>query len=140
MKDCPFCGLAGREGQWLLFEGERAIVFLSNPRLMAGHTLVVPKRHVEKPWELAWEERREIFELLDRFEQKILSSLAPGCDVRQNYRPFIPQGRIKVDHVHYHLLPRWPEDELYQKSMKFEVELWTDLIASEQNEMLDRLK
>ena len=57
-----------------------------------------------------------------------------GCDIRQNYRPFIRQGRLKIDHMHFHLLPRESEDELYKKSMIFERELFKDLTKEELNE------
>jgi diadenosine tetraphosphate (Ap4A) HIT family hydrolase len=32
----------------------------------------------------------------------------------------IGAGRTKVNHLHFHLLPRELEDELYEKSMRFE--------------------
>src|SRR5688500_10511767 len=95
VNDCPFCRVVEDEKHRLIHDGKLVIVFLSNPRLTKGHTLVVPKRHVEKPWELTWEERKEIFELLDHYEQKLLSAVGTGCDVRQNYRPFMSQGRLK---------------------------------------------
>lgn len=99
---------------------------------MPGHTLVVPNRHVEKPWELADDELVAIFSDIKWVESVLLKTIATGCDIRQNYRPFLPQGRTKVDHVHFHVLPRTSEDQLYQTSMKYETQLFKDL--SEQEE------
>jgi diadenosine tetraphosphate (Ap4A) HIT family hydrolase len=108
--NCPFCHLDDR----VLKENKRANAFLSNPRKVPGHFLVAPKRHLEKPWELTGEELADVFELLFFIERKLVSKLGEGADIRQNYRPFLKQGRLKVDHVHFHVYPRYNEDYLYQ--------------------------
>jgi diadenosine tetraphosphate (Ap4A) HIT family hydrolase len=41
------------------------------------------------------------------------------------------QGRLKVDHVHYHLIPRTFEDELYKKTLIREKEVFRDVTAQE---------
>src|SRR3989338_1723642 len=82
---CPFCTSAKQE-QRILKEGQYAYVIFSNPRLMPGHLLVIPKRHMEgKIKDLSKEERDEIFDLIAEFQSKILEKLASGCDIRQNY-------------------------------------------------------
>lgn len=128
---CPFCNSKGR----VLKENEQAQVILSNPRKVPGHFLIIPKRHVEKPWDLKPEELQGIFELIFFVEQKILGKLGDGVDIRQNYRPFLNQSRLKVDHIHFHVLPRAPEDYLYQVSEKFETDLFADLDELERKEV-----
>lgn len=128
---CPFCNLQSEKTRTIK-SGKLTTIILSNPRLMPGHTLVVPNRHVEKPWELADDELVAIFSDIKWVESVLLKTIATGCDIRQNYRPFLPQGRTKVDHVHFHVLPRTSEDQLYQTSMKYETQLFKDL--SEQEE------
>jgi diadenosine tetraphosphate (Ap4A) HIT family hydrolase len=135
---CPFCSLETQAGR-LLEQTELAVVILSNPRLLKGHTLVLPRRHIEKPWELTAEERLEIFRLIDKYEQRLLAGMATGVDVRQNYRPFLSQSRVKVDHIHFHLLPRTLEDELYQRSMIHELEIFADLSDLERDAVLRQL-
>ena len=49
MRECPFCELGTR----VLDENELACCFASDPCLCFGHLLVVPKRHIEQPWELS---------------------------------------------------------------------------------------
>src|SRR5262245_17455948 len=101
---CPFCDLSSETDQKRVLElGEKSIVLFSNPRLMKGHLLVIPRRHVERLSELTKEEREELFETITRFQEKILSSMATGCDVRHHYRPFIQDGRLKRSHLHIHL-------------------------------------
>lgn len=100
-----------------------------------------PKRHVEKPWDITPEEREDIFELIGFIEQRLIAAgLGDGCDVRQNYRPFMKQGRVKVDHVHYHVIPRSLEDYIYQISEKYDSELFADLDPAEAKEVAKLLK
>jgi len=37
------------------------------------------------------------------------------------------QGKLKVDHLHFHLLPRTFQDDLYERSMKYETDIFSDL-------------
>lgn len=103
---------------------------------MPGHLLVIPKRHIENIAESTKQERDEIFSFLIEFEKKILEKVSSGCDIRQNYRPFIKQNRVKVDHLHFHLQPRDFEDKLFQVSQKGEP--WEDL-PQEDMESLSKL-
>lgn len=127
-EECPFCNLDGR----VLIENEHANLFPSNPRKVEGHILVTPKRHVEVAWELEAEEQLAIFGLISLAQQRLVEKYGAGCDVRQNYRPFMKQGRIKVDHVHYHVYPRTNEDNLYRQVEQFETPMFTDLDHTEE--------
>ncbi|MFB6075592.1 MAG: HIT family protein [Candidatus Aenigmatarchaeota archaeon] len=73
--DCPFCNI-DTEKTCILEEREHTRVIFSNPRLMPGHLLVIPKRHVEKLAELNKEEKKEIFDVTIEFEERILNSIA----------------------------------------------------------------
>jgi len=134
--DCPFCD----PKEHGLKENELARVVLSNPRKVPGHILVTPKRHVEKPWELTPEELQAIFELIFFVEQRIIGKLGDGVDVRQNYRPFLQQDGLKVDHVHFHVLPRAREDYIYKVSEQFERDLFAELDDLERQEVEKLLK
>ncbi|MBI1838736.1 MAG: HIT domain-containing protein [Candidatus Colwellbacteria bacterium] len=121
---CPFCSV-DENRQRVLVERKRVYIMPSNPMLVPHHLLVIPKRHVELPSELAPEERHELFETVIEFQEKIrATSRGMGCDVRQDCRPFLPQSDYKVDHVHYHLLQRQFGDELYQKTQIFEKDIF----------------
>ena len=129
--ECPFCNLKDR----VLKSNKRAVVILSNPRKVPGHFLVLPKRHVEKPWELTPEELQDIFELIFFVEQRIIGKLGEGVDIKQNYRPFMKQGKLKVDHLHFHVYPRSWEDYLFQVSEKYETDLFVELDSLEAKEV-----
>lgn len=128
--NCPFCNI-DKEKTRIIRKGKNIFVVFSNPRLMEGHLLVIPKRHVEKLSELNKEEREELFETVIDFQEKILSKISKGCDIRQNYRPFQRQDNLKVSHLHIHLQPREFEDQLYKKSQIFEKEIFRGLTKTE---------
>jgi diadenosine tetraphosphate (Ap4A) HIT family hydrolase len=97
--------------------------------------LVIPKRHIEQPWALTDPEQAEALALITKWQRKLSQTLGTGCDVRQNYRPFLIQGKLKVDHIHYHLLPRHFEDELYAKSQIHEKAIFANLSDREAEEV-----
>jgi len=125
--NCPFCDPADR----VLKSNAHANIILSNPHKVPGHFLVVPKRHIEKPWELTHEELTDVFDLIFFIEQKILGKLGDGVDIRQNYRPFMEQSKLKVNHVHFHVYPRSLNDYLYQVSEQYETDLFAELDETE---------
>ncbi|MCL1839873.1 HIT domain-containing protein [Candidatus Saccharibacteria bacterium] len=110
-RKCPFC-----EPTKILEETGLAWLLASDPRLAFGHLLVVPKRHVERPWEMSSDEMSAVWSLIKKYQKLLSEKAGDGCDVRENYRPFLPQSQLKVDHVHWHLIPRTDNDEIYMKS------------------------
>lgn len=131
VEDCPFCNIKDR----VLKQNAHANLLLSNPRKVEGHFLVTPKRHIEVPWDLKPEELQSVFELIF-FTQKLLAEhYGGGSDVKQHCRPFMKQDRFKVDHVHFHILPRTWQDELYKVVEKYETALFIDLPLEEQERM-----
>lgn len=128
--NCSFCKIDKTKTR-ILKKGKYYYVVLSNPRLVEGHLLVIPKRHVEKASELNKKERREIFDATIALEERVLEKFATGCDIKTHHRPFLKQGWTKVDHLHFHVQPREFEDKLYQKSQKHEKKLWKELSEKE---------
>jgi diadenosine tetraphosphate (Ap4A) HIT family hydrolase len=129
--NCPFCHL----GERIIKRNDLATLFLSNPRKVPGHILVVPNRHVERPWGLSKEELLAVFELIYWAEQKITASLAPGFDLRENYRPFLEQSQLKIDHIHYHVIPRGNLDRIYEVNEKHDIKLFQPLSDGEREEI-----
>jgi histidine triad (HIT) family protein len=93
-----------------VFENERVLAFLDINPLAEGHTLVVPKRQVERLDQLPPEEAAEIARHLGRIAARIVSVTgAEGYNVLQN------NGRAagqEVPHVHFHIIPRRAGDGL----------------------------
>lgn len=130
MMNCPFCRYLN-EGTIVVHETTNTFTVLSNPSLMEGHLLVIPKKHVEKFNELEPTIRQELLDEAIRLQEIILKKLAGGCDITQHYRPFIPPNKYKVNHLHIHVRPRTLDDELYLKVQKYESEVFKDLNEEE---------
>jgi len=129
-KPCPFCVINPRKN-WILAEGREVVVFLSNPRLMRGHTIIIPRRHVATLAELTESERNELFATGIRFQEKIKAALSElwgvrvGCDFSQHDRSFMTPSRVSVPgHLHLHLRPRTKEDELYLRVQTYETPMF----------------
>lgn len=136
--DCPFCIPANRV---VIRSGKLFTSLLSNPSLRKGHALVVPTRHVETPMELQADEIAAIFAEIQRLQSLILNNgFGRGCDTWQKYQPFVPQGRVKVDHVHFHVLPRTPQDRLFMTPEENQWDVFISLSDKEINEVLEVLR
>jgi histidine triad (HIT) family protein len=135
---CVFCDINNRE---IIRETENTITILSNPYLMQGHSLVIPKVHVEKLSELPDKIRYELIDETINVQELLMQRLdMPGCDIRCNYRPFMPDSKIKVSHLHFHVIPRYFGDELYEKSMIHEKNVFTNLTPDLTKFLINRLR
>ena len=93
-----------------IFENEHLLAFLDINPLSEGHTLVVPKRQVERLEHLPPDDAAEIARQLGAIARRILAVTgAPGYNILQN------NGRVagqEVPHVHFHIIPRRAGDGL----------------------------
>jgi len=98
---CPFCALPDSR-IWL--EGETCIVTKDAFPISNGHTLVLPKRHVQSLFELEENELHEIYKFLKKARNTLIDEL--GCDAfNVGINDGISAGQT-VPHVHIHLIPR----------------------------------
>lgn len=106
---CPFCS-----NDKPVRQNDLAQVFLSDPHKVPGHVLVMPKRHVEKPWDLTKDEIQACFDLIFLIQQRFLGKLGDGFDIRQSYWPFQDANGLKVKHILFHVIPRSEGDYLFK--------------------------
>ena len=108
---CPFC-----DKDEPIRENDLAKVFLSDPHKVPGHVLVMPKRHIEMPWELTPQELQACFDLIFLIEKRFINKLGDGFDIRQSFWPFRGQNDLKATHVLFHVIPRSEDDYLFKIS------------------------
>jgi len=138
--ECPFCELDAQTKR-IIRKGDLATSFLSNPRLMKGHVLVVPNRHMDNPTELTDEETIAVFKEVKRIQAKLLSGFAAGVDQWQKTRLNVSdRTNFKVGHVHFHILPSNEGDEIFRQSLTWTVDRFTELTDAECEEMIRLLK
>jgi len=109
--DCIFCKIvAGQIPCLKVYENGRVLAFLDIGPLSDGHTLVIPKEHYARLEDLPAELAGEIGKVLPKLGAAVVRAVgAPGYNVLQN------NGRVAgqlVEHVHFHIIPRQPEDGL----------------------------
>lgn len=132
-ENCPFCNL-NNEKTRIIDETQYTLTILSNPSLVKGHCLVISKKHIERLYQLDEIERKDLFSQIIKIEELLLRKFN-SCDIRQNYRPFISQSNLKINHLHFHLIPREFEDELYKKCQIYEKEIFRELNQRELDEI-----
>jgi histidine triad (HIT) family protein len=109
MAECLFCRIvARREEAAIVFEDERTVAFLDHRPLFPGHTLLVPRRHVETLPDLPAGEINPLFSAAQTLSAAVESAMeAGGTFVAINNR--VSQS---VPHLHVHIVPRKPKDGL----------------------------
>lgn len=100
---CPFCGAS--ETREVLLENEYGLALLDRYPVSAGHTLIVPRRHVEDYFRLSVAEQMGIDELLLIRRNQLMQedSTIVGFNVGVNCGRAAGQT---IDHCHVHLIAR----------------------------------
>ncbi len=117
MSECVFCGIsAGKTGNHVVGGDGFSIAFLDKNPLAPGHVLVIPRRHVERLDELSGEELKRYFGFISRVEKAVLefSGEGSGCDIVNHYRPFLKESEMVKKHLHFHVIPRKLNDEIFR--------------------------
>jgi histidine triad (HIT) family protein len=110
---CAFCAIVADDAPARrVFEDDNTVAFLNVAPATPGHTLVVPKQHVEDIWSMTDETANAIAVTTPRVANLLRDRLsAIGLNVVQANGAAAGQ---EVRHVHTHLLPRYLGDDLRQ--------------------------
>lgn len=105
MSACAFCDLPPGS---VVGQNAHAIAFRDRYPVAAGHTLVIPRRHVQSPFDLSAAELASLWELVARVRRSLASELAPdGFTIGVNDGAAAGQT---VMHAHVHVIPRTAGD------------------------------
>jgi ATP adenylyltransferase len=136
-KACRFCHL-DRQRNRVLHETPSLFVILSNPRLMPGHALVIPKQHVGAVYDLDPDVREELLSTVLLFQEHMIINFSQrrkkpaGCDVSWHTRPFMPTTALTVPgHAHVHLRPRYFEDPFFHAVSTHETKVFKRVSKAE---------
>lgn len=134
-EQCLFCRIvSGEENAVVVYEDDDSLAFLDHRPLFRGHTLLVPRRHVETLGELPASLVGPFFTAAQLLSRAVETALdAEGTFVAMNNR--VSQS---VPHLHVHVVPRrrkdglkgffWPRTKYKDDAEMLEVK---KLIASE---------
>ncbi|MGZ6004628.1 MAG: HIT family protein [Candidatus Saccharimonadales bacterium] len=104
----------------IINETDLAVSFLSDPALSPGHSLVIPKRHIEPPDLLTSFESLAVMRESQRLQSVMLGRVTcQGVDLFQKSRPYVREGHngTKVNHWHMHIIPSHSRTSLYEKHL-----------------------
>lgn len=89
MISCVFCDLLGTEhqGENLVAQNRYAAALRDEFPVSDGHTLIVPKRHVQSVFELAGEEQQDVWNLVAEVRDRLRSSLNLAPDAFTSFQP-----------------------------------------------------
>lgn len=109
--DCVFCKIVSGDIRAVtILDTEHAYAFLDIAPLAEGHTLLIPRDHVESLEQMPPEGLARLMRELPRLARTVASATgAEGLNILQN------NGRVAgqvVDHVHFHIIPRRSGDGL----------------------------
>ncbi len=106
---CIFCRIVeGEIPSHTVYEDENVVAFLDTNPVSRGHTLIVPKEHVETIHNASGMEY--IWEPLVKIARAIEAAFDPqGINIDQNNGEAAGQ---EVFHMHFHVTPRYTGDEL----------------------------
>jgi diadenosine tetraphosphate (Ap4A) HIT family hydrolase len=103
---CPFCRRIA-DGP-LTAESTGAVAFADAYPVSRGHTLVVPRRHVEGFFSLDLEQQADVWQLVAAVRELLVAEQAPdGFTVGVNDGTAAGQT---VAHAHVHVIPRYRGD------------------------------
>ena len=107
--NCLFCRIvSGEVPATVVFEDENSVAFLDHRPLFHGHTLLVPRKHVETLGELPVSLVGPFFKIAQLLSRAVEVALgAEGTFVAMNNR--VSQS---VPHLHIHVVPRRKKDGL----------------------------
>jgi diadenosine tetraphosphate (Ap4A) HIT family hydrolase len=106
LEPCPYCSFPAEK---ILGENEHVVWTLDAHPVSPGHSLIVPKRHVESFFETTPAEREAILSLLDQAREHVDRTQAPaGYNIGIN--DGTAAGQNTFQHLNVHLIPRFTGD------------------------------
>lgn len=110
IEGCDFCAIARGEDRsvQVVCESGSWIAFFPLKPATKGHTLVIPRRHVEDIWELDDALGADLMAAVIRVGRAVEAAVHPdGMNLISSKGIAAEQT---VFHLHLHLLPRWKRD------------------------------
>jgi histidine triad (HIT) family protein len=106
--DCPFCAIVAGGPAHVVLDEPEAVAFLDVRPLFPGHTLVVPRSHIETLEDLPSGDLGPYFAAVQRVTSAVRQAMgAVGSFIGINNT--VSQS---VPHLHTHVVPRNPKDGL----------------------------
>ena len=105
---CIFCDIiSGKIPSSTVYEDDQVLAILDISQVTFGHTLVMPKKHVDSALEADEETIAAVFSAASKLARKIQKNTgAAGINLLANCGEAAGQS---VPHMHVHVIPRYDE-------------------------------
>jgi len=104
-KACPFCSLPDDR---MVFRSDHTVTIRDAFPVSEGHTLIIPRRHVQSFFDLRAIEKAALLQALDEAKEALDREFTPdGYNIGINDGAAAGQT---VWHLHVHLIPRYRGD------------------------------
>ena len=119
--DCVFCAIAAGEiPSFKIYEDDSVLAFLDINPFSEGHTLVIPKEHYKNLLEVPPAVLAVLLERVQKLSSHIAAALpCEGFNILQNNGAVAGQT---VNHIHFHIVPRFEGSGLTFESSKGDME------------------
>jgi len=109
MQDCIFCKIiAGEIPSCRVYEDDQTIAFLDIAPIVQGHTLVIPRQHVDPLTDASPQVLMACLQTVQRVMRA--QSRALGADgINLHQANGAAAGQV-VPHLHFHVIPRFDKD------------------------------
>ena len=102
MSGCPFCNI---EKERYIAENEFSFAVYDIHPVTKGHTLIIPKNHIQNYFDLPEKEQESLWQLLNSVKKLLGEKYQPdGFNVGININRSAGQS---VMHSHIHIIPRY---------------------------------
>ncbi len=130
---CVFCKMvAGEIPVTRVYEDSEVLAFLDINPISDGHSLVIPKQHVEKLDESSSELLGCLGQRLPRIARAVIRAIqADGYNVLCNNGAAAGQA---VEHLHFHIIPRRQGDGVFDRWPAYKYE------AGKMEELADKIR
>ena len=109
MADCVFCEIVnGSTPSHVLYNDENYIAILDKYPIAIGHTLVMPKKHLERVNDLSIHEFGALYARVYALNRIIISRMNASAS-HISINDGVAANQL-IPHVHVHIIPRSPND------------------------------
>lgn len=106
MDKCPFCNVESERE--IIASSSLSLAFFDGFPVSPGHALIIPRRHVASFFDLTQDERKDMFDMVDKVKRVLDERFHPnGYNIGVNVGEAAGQS---IFHVHMHLIPRYSGD------------------------------
>lgn len=107
---CVFCKIINGEiPSYKVYEDSDVLAILDLSQATLGHTLVMPKTHVQNMLDCDEETSSKVFKVVNKLSKHLMEHLpCEGINILNNNNEIAGQT---VMHMHVHIIPRYTSDD-----------------------------